>query len=141
MSSLDEFRKIVTLFEEKFQLVATSLHEHVMLLTLPDKITEVCRVVFHVADGLLGISFHVEAIPTDAIQLFNEASNVVPEVVLFNTYFRDAKGNFFSGHDAVVMAEHDRQQKTELALAEKAKIKQAEEWEMKKIREGKITFH
>jgi hypothetical protein len=103
--------------------------------------TEIVRVVFDNKDAFLGLSFQIEVVPSDAIQIFSEARQAVPEVQLLNSYYRDQKGDVFHAHDAIIMAEHERQQKFNAAAAQAAKAKQADEWEMRQMRKGKITFH
>lgn len=142
MTTKENYDKLLEVLSKKFGFVEDKLHELVTGLVVPNPKTEVARLICHDVDDRIGIAFHVDLVPTDAIQIFNVAKETYPKLELFNIYYQDAKGLTYTGLDAQMMLEQDRQNKYFHAFAQQEKMKAQEDWEIKQLeKKGKITFH
>lgn len=142
MTTREEYGKLLEVLLQKFGFVEDKLHELVTSLVIPNPKTEIARLICHETDDRIGIAFHVDLVPTDAIQIYNIAKETYPKLELFNIYYQDSKGLTYTGIDAQMMLEQDRQNKYFQAFAQQEKHKAQEDWEIKQLeKKGKITFH
>lgn len=142
MTTKENYTHLLEVLCKKFGFQEDKLHEFVSSLTIPNPKTEVVRLVCHEVDDRIGIAFHVDLVPTDVIQIFNVAKDTYPKLELFNSYYQDAKGLTYTGMDAQIMLEQDRQNKYFQAFAQQEKQQAQEDWQIKQLeKSGKITFH
>lgn len=142
MTTRETYANLLEVLCKKFGFQEDKLHELVTGFIIPNPKTEIARLICHEQDDRIGIAFHVDLVPTDAIQIYNAAKETYPKIELFNIYYQDVKGLTYTGIDAQMMLEQDRQNKYFQAFAQQEKQQAQEEWQLKQLeRKGKITFH
>ena len=110
-----EFVSLVEEISKHFQLKQDKLHENIIALQAEGSSDDVVRMIYDSNERRVGFSFHVELMPTVAIQLFSYASartvelNKSKGIQLLNCFFQDEQGNVFTGIDARYAIEQFRQ--------------------------------
>lgn len=138
----DEFNKILEDLTAQFGFSQDKLHDTVVGLFVANPRTEVARIVCSEKEEKIGISFHINLYPTDTIQVYNAALALYPSLQLFNCYYQDAKGHTYTGLDAQIKMEQDRQHAYTRLAAKQEEAKKQEEFELRQLdKKGKITFH
>ena len=142
MTTKENYANLLEVLIKKFGFVEDKLHELVTGLVIPNPKTEIARLICHTDEDRIGIAFHVDLVPTDAIQIYNVAKEAYPTLELFNIYYQDGKGLTYTGMDAQMMLEQDRQNRYFEAFAQQEKRQTEEDWQIKQLeKKGKITFH
>lgn len=135
---------------EYFQLACKNLSETIVSVFHQASQAEVFRVeLFDHAEketGLvtscLGLSFHIEVVPTDAVQIFSHARGINREIYLLNSFYLGNDGNFYHGLQAYITSEADKEKAISNRAAHDIKMQQLEEWEVLKLeRSGKLRIH
>ena len=111
----NEYVNLVDEIAHHFQLVKDKLHDNIVGLQAEGSKDDVVRMIYDANEKKIGFSFHVELMPTVAIQLFSYASARTMEmqkgkgIQLLNCFFQDDMGIVYTGIDARYAIEQFRQ--------------------------------
>lgn len=115
MYSHEEFEELVEGLKESFNLGSHDVHKNIRGLHVEGANDDILRMVYVEKDKKVGLAFHIETQPTDAIQIFNYAMSQAVKsekkdgIVLLHSYFQNDEGHIFSGIDARYAVEQSRQ--------------------------------
>lgn len=163
-ANIEHLKALVEIMAKKFTLQAEQIHAQIYALKVPGLNKEVCRLMLLEEQEILGITFHVEMTPTDAIQVWSFAQTMcqdltkvaieVPEgaepqymtddLRLLMSFYETKDKQVFSGPDAEIMAEQEKQNRIIQAVTKKEdkRVQEAEWQHQQDVRNGKKpTFH
>lgn len=165
MATLQHLEQLVKELREKFGLGAERQHEQIFSLKTPGPTGMDCfRLLFLEDSQNIALSFHIDLTPTDVIQLWNWTLKRLKEItlerntetgeerwstlVLLNAYYEGPDKAIYTGIDAQIMSEQEKQNRMIEALnqredrKEQAKLEQAE-WELEQAQKAgkKIVWH
>jgi hypothetical protein len=115
MIARSEFEEFVKKLTTKLRLETHSVNKDIIGAKIAPNLDDYVRFIYDEERKIIGVSFYIEAICTDAIQIFNGLVNLAAEqgleksVELLQTYYEDFDKNFFLGHDAKIAYEQDRE--------------------------------
>jgi hypothetical protein len=142
MSTIEDFRDLANKTAEHFKLSQDAIHVQVIALIVPGVKDEVVRFVFDETVQKICMSFHVSTNPTDAIQIFAFVKHQFNEILLLDCYYPAAGGTTYSGIDAQIMLEQERQNAYLKIFQARTQKEEAAEWQLEQLQKnGKITFH
>lgn len=115
MYSHKEFEILAQEISESFNLGCESIHKNIRGFHVEGAKDDILRLIYVEAEKKIGLAFHIETQPTDAISIFNYVignsmkSEKKGGVSLLHSYFQDELGNIYSGIDARYAVEQSRQ--------------------------------
>lgn len=161
MAKLEHLQSLAKAVNEKFGLQIDVIHEGILNLKVPGTGPDVARLILLPNQDRVAISFQIEVVPTDAIQVFefaratfqeitrvqnpeNPEQSTFEELAMLNCYFEGQDKSVYTGLDAQIMVEQERTNRVIKAL-EQREDKKAEqaEWELKRAQQSgkKVTWH
>lgn len=109
-----EFVDLTTDVANNFNFSVDKIHDNILALHIEGS-EDVVRLIYDSNEKKVGFAFHIELMPTVAIQVFSYASAMTVKnsksggLQLLNCYFQDENGNVFTGIDARYALEQNRQ--------------------------------
>jgi hypothetical protein len=142
VTTKEDYTNLLEVLCAKFGFKDDKLHDLVTALIIPNPKTEIARVICHEKEDRIGIAFHVDLVPTDAIQIYQVAKDAYPKIELFHIYYQSIDGLTYTGIDAQMMLEQEREVRYFEAFAKRENAQQIEEAQIEQLeKKGKITFH
>jgi len=148
MATKEDLDNLTKKLCEHFRFGYTFLNETLTSIFNADSKNEICRLQLissndpaQLLPSMIGLSFEIEVISTDAIIIFSKAKEIFSPTLLSNAFYRAFEGLYYDGLLAYIMAENDKENQTKAKTIHDLKVKQIGEWEMSQLeRSGKLRI-